>query len=413
MAVGLLLCVFLATRAVGGWLADHPERYRAGGTTVTGDTELYERWANQITREGRTAYGEVTIEYPPGALPFMVAPLAESEGHSYRSRFVVLMVVVDAVGLAGLMVIARRSRSWWGPWAWTLLVPMLGPIAYLRLDLVPAVATIWALERAQAGGWFGAGGWLGFGAVAKIYPGLLVPLILAARWRWRWRIVAGAAGVAALGLLPFVTSASGLWDSVAGYHTGRGLQVESTWGGLLLLGGHLGHPVQVVFDHGAFNSVGGGAGILKSLSLALSLTALTAGTWLAAKRVRPDSMADLATVMFGTLALLLAAGTVFSPQFMIWLSALGAVAAGVAGRSVWVPLVMLGAANLLSQLVFPFHYDGLLANHAAPVAVVVVRNLLVLAIGLLVLGRLWLAGRTPSDEPGPQPETAAVATPSR
>lgn len=405
--MGLLLFAFAATRAAGGWLADHPDRYRAGGTTVTGDTDLYRGWATQIARNGRAAYGDVKIEYPPGSLPFMVLPLSVSDGHEYRSPFIALMLVVDAIGLVGLIVLALRSGSWWGPWAWTLLVPMLGPIAYLRLDLVPAVATIWALQRAQAGGWFGAGGWLGFGAVAKIYPGLLVPLVLAARWRWR--IVTGAVVVAGAGLLPFVGSLPGLWDSVVGYHSSRGLQVESTGGSLLLLGRHLGHPAQVVFDHGAFNSVGGGAGLLKTASLALSLVALAIGVWLSAKRVRPESTADLATVMFGTLALLLAAGTVFSPQFMIWLSALGAAAAGIAARHLRVPLVLLAAANLCSQLVFPFHYDGLLAIHTSPVAVVVVRNLLVLAIGVIVLGRLWLAGATPPDDAGPGPATAVIA----
>ena len=123
----------MATRGFSAWVADHPEHYRDGGFTATSDTELYQRWATQIAREGRTAYDDVRIEYPPGSLPFMVLPLAVSEGHLYRSPFIALMLVVDAVGLAGLIVIARRSGSrsrWlWGPWAWTLLVPMVGPIA--------------------------------------------------------------------------------------------------------------------------------------------------------------------------------------------------------------------------------------------------------------------------------------------
>jgi len=386
------------TRAGGAWLADHPEHFRGAGFTATGDTDLYQRWADEVVRRHRTAYSDVKIEYPPGSLPFILSPLAGSDDHDYRSRFIALMVVIDAVGLAGLMVIARRARSWWGPWMWTLLVPMVGATAYLRLDLVPAVATIWALERAQARGWFGAGGWLGFGAVAKIYPGLLAPVLLAARWRWRWRIVAGAAVVAGICLLPFVASLPGLWESVVGYHSSRGLQVESTWGSLLLVGGHVGHAVQVVYDHGSFNTVAGGAAVLKTASLALSLGAVAVGTWLAATRVHPESMAELTAAMFGTLALLLAAGTVFSPQFMIWLSALGAVAASVVGRPMRVPLVLLAGANVASQLVFPFHYDALLANHAGPVGLVVARNLAVLAIGLIVLTKLWLGKLTPATE---------------
>jgi len=384
------LLVFVATRLGGGWLADHPEHYRGGlTTTVTYDPTLYENWAAQVYREGRTAYGDVKIEYPPGSLPFIILPMVKAAGHAYLPRFIALMLAVDVVGMAGLVVIARRARSWWGPWAWTLLVPMLGPIAYTRLDLVPAVAIIWALERSQARGWFGAGGWLGFGAVAKIYPGLLVPLLIAARWRWRWRILVGAVSVAVVCLLPVAGSLPGLWDSVVGYHTQRGLQIESTWGIALLATGHLGHTVQAVLDHGSWNTAGTGASALKSVSLVASITVLASGIRLAAKRVDHQSMAGLAVVMFGTLALVLGVGTVFSPQFMILLSALGAVSASVAGRVVRVPLVLLGAANVLSQVVYPFHYDGLLANHALPVATVALRNALVLAIGVILFAHLW------------------------
>jgi len=385
-----LLLVFVTTRVGGGWLADHPEHYRGGlTTTVTYDPTLYENWATQVYREGRTAYGEVKIEYPPGSLPFMILPMVKAAGHAYLPRFIAVMLAVDVVGMAGLVVIARRARSWWGPWAWALLIPMLGPIAYTRLDLVPAVAIIWALERAQARGWFGAGAWLGFGAVAKIYPGLLVPLLLAARWRWRWRILVGAVAAAAVCLLPVAGSLPGLWGSVVGYHTQRGLQIESTWGIALLATGHLGHAVHAVLDHGSWNTAGAGEPALKSLSVVASLGALASGIWLAAKRVDNHSMAGVAVAMFGTLALVLGVGTVFSPQFMILLSALGAVSASVAGRAVRIPLVLLGAANVLSQVVYPFHYDGLLANHALPVAAVALRNALVLSIALIVFANLW------------------------
>ena len=117
--VGLLLALFVATRVAGGWLADHPEHYRSGTMTVTGHRDLLEGWAKEIIQDGRTPYGEVRIEYPPGTLPFMIAPLLGAEDERYRPRFIALMIVVDAVGLAGLIVIARRTRRWSGPWMWT------------------------------------------------------------------------------------------------------------------------------------------------------------------------------------------------------------------------------------------------------------------------------------------------------
>ncbi len=297
------------------------------------------------------------------------------------------MLLVDAAGLVGLVLIARREGSWWGPWAWTLLVPLLGPIAYVRLDLVPAVATIWALERAQAGGWAGVGGWLGFGAVAKVYPGLLLPLVVARRWRWQ--TVGAAAAVGAIAVLPFAASLGGLWDSVVGYHSERGVQVESSWGALLLASGDVDGPVRIDYDHGAFHVEAPTAPAFEKLSVALSLAALAGGVVLSRRRVDPGATAELAAVMLGTLALLLTTGTVFSPQFMLWLFALAAVAAALAPRALWLPLALLAVAAVLSQVVYPFHYDGLLAGESGPLALLAVRNGLVACVGVLVLVKVW------------------------
>ncbi|HEX2043674.1 MAG TPA: glycosyltransferase 87 family protein [Acidimicrobiales bacterium] len=399
----LLAAVFVATRLAVAWLADHPEHYRSGSVAATGDVRLYERWATEVARNDRAAYGEVRIEYPPGSLPFVLAPLTGTEGDDYRTRFIALMVLVDAAGLLGLLVMARRAGSWWGPWAWTLLVPLLGPVAYLRLDLVPAVATIWALERAQAGGWWGVGGLMGFGTLAKVYPALLLPVAVASRGGWRWRPLVAAAGVVVVGVLPFTGSLDGLWESVVGYHSERGVQVESTWGAALLIAGHLDPPVKVVFDRGAAHLARSGGSALERVSLVLSVAVVVAGAALARKRVEPGSSTQLVMVMTGTLALLLAVGTVFSPQFMLWLSALAAVLASLAGRVLWVPLGLIAIANVLSQVLFPFRYAGLLANDAAPVALLVTRNALVAVVGLVVLAQVWRGEAAPRN---PDPASA-------
>ncbi|MDQ4071104.1 MAG: hypothetical protein M3203_16785, partial [Actinomycetota bacterium] len=115
LGLGALLLVFVGTRSLGGWVADHPERYGSVPFTFTGDVDVYERWATDVARQDQSPYGDVRIEYPPGALPFILAPLAGADGGAYRPRFVTLMVVVDTAGLVALLLIARRTESRWGP----------------------------------------------------------------------------------------------------------------------------------------------------------------------------------------------------------------------------------------------------------------------------------------------------------
>ncbi|MFN2490737.1 MAG: glycosyltransferase 87 family protein [Actinomycetota bacterium] len=382
-----LLTVFVVTRLLGAWLADHPQTYGAPEVKITGDPERYRFWGGALALEGLAPYSEVRIEYPPAALPFLVAPIPwESGGHSYRTGFIVSMLVVDAAGLAGLVVIARRRGSLLGAWSWVVLIPLLGPIAYVRLDLVPAVATIWAIERTTARSWLGAGAALALGALAKLYPALLVP----AAWTGagdRRRLVAGVAGVVLIALLPLLGTLDALWDSVLGYHSERGIQVESTWGLALLLLAKTGRPVTVAYNFGAFHVAADAAGRLEAFADALSVVALGGGTWLTARLVERGHVARLAAALFATLAGTMVVGTVLSPQFLLWLSALAAAALAFKHPSVGPAILLLAPAAALSQALYPFLYNDLLAGDALPLALLGGRNV---ALGGAAVGT-WLA----------------------
>jgi hypothetical protein len=133
--------------------------------------------SSQVVASGGMPYSEVPIEYPPGVLPFVLVP-AWLQHHlriPFPPSFILLMIAVDGLGLTGLRRLGRRWGSDLGAWLWVVALPLLGPIVLLRLDLVPAVATIWCLERAAAGRWTAAGAFLGFGCLAKLYPLFLLP----------------------------------------------------------------------------------------------------------------------------------------------------------------------------------------------------------------------------------------------
>lgn len=379
-----LIVAFVATRVVTGYFADHPEHYGPTDNKVTGDPGTYEFWSAQILTYHLNAYSELGIEYPPGSVPFIVAPgIGKPDDDSYRTRFVLLMLVVDLAGFVALLLLARRWGSALGPWVWVAVVPLLGPIAYNRLDLVPAVATILAVERFSARSWFGGGGWLGYGVVAKVYPVLFLPVALVGSRRKA--VLTAAAVVGGLFLVPYLGFLDDVYRNVVGYHTDRGIQIESVWGFVLLLASKFGHAIGINFSFGALHVDSSLVPVLKAASQVLSLVFVGAGVWLAlrARRGGRDlAPAELAGIMFMTMAGTMAVGSVFSPQFVVWLGALAA--AVLCEPSTWlrVPALAVLPAALMTQFVYPFFYGRLVAVETPALVLLASRNFLVLFIGI-------------------------------
>ena len=402
--LALLLAVFLLTRLVGAWLADHPGSY---GRNVTGDVELYQFWADRIVG-GHAPYTGVPVEYPPGLLPFILGPKASPVHASYRTLLIWLMLVVDALGLLGLILTARRWGSMWGPWLWILVVPLIGPIVYVRLDLVPSVATIWAVERLSAGAWGGAGGWIGLGTAAKLYPALLLPLgIFVARNRRRF--VVWTLMVLALAFLLFALSPRGLIRNVIGYHAGRDIQIESTWGLVLLLASKFGLKVSLTFGAGSFNVVSSASSALKVLALASSLLGVAAGAFVGARAIPRGDGKALAALMFGTLSLAIGLGSVFSPQFVLWMLALAAAALCAHSTPVRIPALLVIPIAVLTQALYPFQYRHLIVADGFGLLLLGLRNGLVLIVALSAFLLVWRRTKfrrktghpgTPGGDPG-------------
>lgn len=395
--VAILFVVLLAaTRAGGIWLALHPDSYK-GETGVAGDPGFYQGWARQIMREDLAPYSEVRIEYPPGILPFITLPQVglPDDGAGYAARFAALMLLLDLFAMQRLLVLARRRGSMWGPWLWLVLVPLLGPISYMRLDMIPAVATVVALERADAGRWGTAGGALSYAALAKLYPVLLMPMVWL-RAPDKRRFVLGALAVAALGLIGFSGSLDDLARSVLGYHAQRGIQLESSWATGLLVAAKLGYPIVVEYTFGALHVASTASPLLKDLSNLASIAVVLVGLYMAQRYVRTGDVRGIAGVLLATLLGLLAAGSVFSPQFMLWVFALGAVVMCYPGKAFQVPALALAPAGLMSQLIYPFFYISLLLNESRTVGLLAARNALV--AGASVAAFSALADRSEGSE---------------
>ncbi len=389
--LGWLVVVFLASRLIGAILAGSPQIYTRSLLPVTMDPQLYREWATQIIDLGMTPYAEVRMEYPPGALPFILLPNLVAHSQPYLLGFVAEMMLVDAVGLFGLMILARRWGSRLGPWLWVLALPLLGPLSWVRLDIVPAVATIWAMVAADAGRWATVGGVLAFGTLTKIYPAFLFPATWFCSSRRR-ALTVGFVLVSTIMILPFASSFAGLTSSVVGYHLHRGIHAESTWGSALYAARWLGYPVSVVQDFGAAHLVSGASSLLKWLSNGLSIAALLGVLVIGRSIDRRDSRA-LAGIMFTTLSLLLVTGSVLSPQYLLWLIALGAVVASAPEATLRLPALLLLPAALLTQILYPFLIRELAWGSTSAVLVLAMRNSVLLTIAFSSVFALWRLNR--------------------
>jgi hypothetical protein len=159
------------------------------------------------------------------------------------------------------------------------------------------------------------------------------------------------------------------------FHVDRPVQIESTAATVLeVVGGSYvtGDPIR----HDAFKSNGldgGAADVVQALSTVALLAAGLAILWLAWRRPTVDALvlASLAV----TLAFV-AFSKVLSPQYVVWLLPLAAVAYGRGAR---LGPALVALASLVTQLWFPGRYFDVVHQHAWAVVAVGVRNVLLLA----------------------------------
>jgi hypothetical protein len=398
----LVVGLWLVTRAVLLVVSLNPRLYSAA---LFGDVRFYGAKVERMF-QGELPYRDVATEYPPGSVPFTILPaLVVGTGGGYRLAFACEMLGVDAVGLWAATRLARvvdpgRRRI---PLAYVLAMVAVGPLLVLRFDLVPAVCVLLAAAMAARGrfGWAAAA--LGYGVAAKIFPGVLAPLLVlgmvpALGWRRSLlRTVPPFLAGFGLTVVPALAlSVRGTADSVL-YHVQRGVQIESLWANLIGIAHLFGLPAHTVYGFGAYDLDSGVSGLAKALSGVATLAALAAAAWLVWRRARSSGglgPADWAGAFtLGTFAFVLPT-RVLSPQYLVWLCApMAGLAMVLAGRRALWTLV---AAALVSQVVFPFRYTQLRRLYPFDIGLLTLRNLLLVGACVLVVQ----AFHRPAEAPG-------------
>ena len=377
LAGAVLVAAFGLTFALDPWQDE-----------LVSDIPLYRGYAD-LFLDGVLPYRDIGFEYPPLAAPLIVLPgLASLDLGTYRLVFAALTLILAA----GLMLATGRLAALGGAdERRALLAVALAPLAAgamvrTHFDLAPVLCLVAGLAGIAGGRSRTGFALLGLGGALKLFP--LAAAAVAAGWligRGRGReavrglgIAAAVVALAAAGALAL--SPGGAWDAVE-YHLERPVQVESLPATILnavdAVGARAPDPVHSHRSDGLEHPA---ADALAAAFAALLIAALAALT-LAARRL--EDARGLILAGLASAAVLASLGKVLSPQFMLWLVPLAALAWAWRMNA----LAAVTAAAIATTLVwFPNRYFDLVDRETLPLAAVAARN-------LLLLGMLVLVGR--------------------
>jgi hypothetical protein len=377
------------------------------------DLPIYEEYAS-MTLDGEMPYRDFAIEYPPGALPMFLLPTVmfgdardahwsppNDAGRRYHRAFDSLVVLLTAgmVTLTALTLAALRRRPRVRAIALAVVASsplLIGHVFVERYDVWPAALTAAALAAGVRGRYRLGGAALGLGAAAKVYPALLVPVlvIVAARRRGIRESILSAACAVAAAVFVFLPFAIASWPGTRAMlrnQLGGGLQVETLASSTLVMTQHvarwLGLPSRGDLtvrpeEHGLGRAILQGAGIdATTMTLHVLLVVVLCVLWVALARSKNDPREDLVRYSALSVAAALVLGTVLSAQYVTWLVPLIPLVAGRRGTAATLCFV---AAAALTHAWFPSDAYGSYLRDFDPGAtsLLLARNLALLATAL-------------------------------
>ena len=377
LPAALLAASFALTFALGPW-----------DDELVSDIPLYRGYAD-LFLDGLDPYRDIGFEYPPLAAPLMALPgLVSLELDEYRLAFAALTFLLALVLVFSTGWLARLGG---GGERRALVAVAVAPVATgaivrTHFDLAPVICLVAGLA-AVAGGRSRSGfALLGVGGALKLFPLAAVPV--AAAWlvgRRRGRealigVAIAAAVMAAAAGAAVALSPGGALDAVE-YHLERPIQVESLPATALnivdALGGRAPDAVHSHRSDGLAHPAGSELEILFTGLLLAALATLTVTA------LRTPDVRGLALAGLGSAAAFAALGKVLSPQFMIWLVPLAALAWAWRLHALAAAVTAAIAATLAW---FPARYFDVVDRDLGPLAAVAARNV-ILVEALVLLAR--------------------------
>lgn len=362
---------------------------------------VYEPWSTAALTGGGIVGIDSVWVYPQLALvPMVLAHGFAAIVGNYVLGWALLVTAVDAAAFAVLVGRGRSTGRSVAAWFWLASIAALGPVGLYRLDgftVALAVAgCLWLVGRPWLGSMLlAAATWV------KVWPAAILAAAFIAVRR-RGAILGGALVVSAITMVAVVGAGgmANLFGFVSDQST-RGLQVEAPismpylWGALL---GWDGFWVYYSTDLLTFQVTGTDidaviAAMTPVLMVVIAAVALLGGirAWRGARFAALFPPLSLALV-----TAFIAFNKVGSPQYLCWIVP-PLVIGLVLDRRAWFGPAALGVVlALLTQLVYPVLYLGIIADlDSVAVTVLTVRNILVVVLFGWSVVRLLRTGRRP------------------
>ncbi len=345
---------------------------------IFSDVKIYFDYSSKILH-GLVPYRDYAIEYPPLSLPFFVLPrLFAPTFARYKVAFAVEMLLINGVVVDW---VTRRVEEDEGAgrvpgrlvW-YTLFFTGLCPLLVCRFDIA-ATALAFAAALLCASGKPRRGAIVaGAGTLVKIFPGLIAVPAAFDRDRFNrvfifyflMTLIAGIAGW-------FALAGAGAGGSIR-FHLERGVEVGSLPAGILTLVEKLRSAVpKIRYRNSSFEVVTPWSSHVAALALPLQAASFALVAWRSwgargEGLLRLSTAAILGFVVFGK---------VLSPQYMIWLVPFMLVLPGRSGTRARAVFLL---ACLITTLLFPFAFHRLLACDGRAVALLNLRNGLLLGL---------------------------------
>jgi hypothetical protein len=372
-------------------------------------TVVYKFWIEQGFSTGYWVGIDGPWVYPIVAIvPMLLASLFGL--HNFATTWFVIVVVLDAAAFCYLTGWGRYRAHTRAAWWWLAFLLLLGPIALSRIDSISVplaiVAVMYIARRPRV-----AAVILTVATWIKVWPGaILLALVIAARARWQVLIAAAMSSAA----IVVVALAFGAGSNVFGFvsqQADRGLQVEAPVSTVWLweaLGGAGG--TYIYFDTTIFTYQieGTGVALAAALMTPLLILAVLAIVLLAlrALRNRVSTSELLPVLVLALVSCMIAINKVGSPQYIGWLAVpviLGlATSASGSGRSFRTPATIVAVLAILTQTIYPVFYIQLIDLAPGPLAILTVRNALLLVLLGWAIAALWRLGSDRVQEISPR-----------